>query len=106
MSECVGVVGGGIASGSATFNGRWSEWRLSANLAEDVARDLVEVLDKRRLDAALVTMDGLGETRCDARLGWAEVTALWFLAEARGTSGTRTRVLPQVRTNTASHKVC
>ena len=97
MSECVGVVSGGTASGSASFNGYWSDWRLSANLADDVARDLVEVMDKRRLDTALVTMDGLGETLSDARLGWAEVTPLWFLAEARGTSGTRKRVLPQVK---------
>ena len=97
MSECVGVVSGGTASGSASFNGLWSDWRVSANLADDVARDLVEVMDKRRLDTALVTMDGLGETRSDARLGWGEVTPLWFLAEARGTSGTRNRVLPQVK---------
>ena len=34
---------------------------MSANLADDVARDLVEVLDKRRLDTCLLTMDGLGE---------------------------------------------
>lgn len=98
LSECVGVVSGVTASGSASFNGYWSDWRLSANLADDVARDLVEVMDKRRLDTALVTMDGLGETQSDARLGWAEVTPLWFLAEARGTSGTRKRVLPQVKT--------
>ena len=100
LSECVGVVSGGTASGSASFNGHWTDWRLSANLADDVARDLVEVMDKRRLDTALVTMDGLGETRSDARLGWAEVTSLWFLAEARGTTGTRKRVLPQVQTET------
>ena len=100
LSECVGVVSGGTASGSASFNGHWTDWRLSANLADDVARDLVEVMDKRRLDIALVTMDGLGETRSDARLGWAEVTSLWFLAEARGTSGTRKRVLPQVKRET------
>ena len=46
LSECVGVVSGGTASGSASFNGHWTDWRLSANLADDVARDLVEVMDK------------------------------------------------------------
>ena len=54
LSECVGVVSGGTASGSASFNGHWSDWRVSANLADDVARDLAEVMDKRRLDTALV----------------------------------------------------
>ena len=70
---------------------------MSCNLADDVSRDLVDVLEKRRVDTSLVTMEGLGGDTChDARLGWGEVTPLWFLSEARGTSGTRKRVLPQV----------
>ena len=36
------------------------------------------------------------QTVTEGRLGWGEVTPLWFLAEERGTSGTRRRVLPQV----------
>ena len=36
------------------------------------------------------------QTVTEGRLGWGEVTPLWFLAEDRGTSGTRRRVLPQV----------
>ena len=69
---------------------------MSANLAEDVARDLVEVLEKRRVECCLVSMEGLGGTLTDGLLGWGEVTPLWFLSEERGTSGTRKRVLPQV----------
>ena len=65
-------------------------------MADDVARDLVDVMEKRRIDTCLVDMSGLGETCSDGRLGWGEVTPLWFLAESRGTSGTRKRVLAQV----------
>ena len=68
---------------------------MSANLADDVTRDLVEVLEKRRVECCLVSMEGLGETVSSGRLGWGEVTSLWFLSEERGTSGTRRRVLPQ-----------
>ena len=40
-------------------------------------------------------LEGLGGSLSDGRLGWGEVTPLWFLSEARGTSGTRKRVLAQ-----------
>ena len=96
LSDTVGVVSGQTVSGTATFNNHWSQFQVSANMADDVAKDMVEVMEKRRIDTTLVTMDGLGETSADARLGWGEVTPLWFLSEARGTSGTRRRILPQV----------
>ena len=83
----------GVVSEPVSF---WSQFQVSANMADDVAKDMVEVMEKRRIDTTLVTMDGLGETSADARLGWGEVTPLWFLSEARGTSGTRRRILPQV----------
>ena len=41
----------------------------------------------------------------EGRLGWGEVTPLWFLAEERGTSGTRRRVLPQVTCHVMSSYV-
>ena len=46
------------------------------------------------MDVCLAGLAGLGAGRCEVPLGWAEVTPLWFLAEARGTTGTRRRVLP------------
>ena len=42
------------------------------------------------------------QTVTEGRLGWGEVTPLWFLAEERGTSGTRRRVLPQVTSDVMS----
>ena len=91
------LVTGHTISGTAAFSSQnsWADFAVSANLAEDVARDLVEVLEKRRVECCLVNMEGLGETLSDGRLGWGEVTPLWFLSEARGTSGTRRRVLAQ-----------
>ena len=41
----------------------------------------------------------------EGRLGWGEVTPLWFLAEERGTSGTRRRVLAQVTCHVMSSYV-
>ena len=95
LSETVGILTGQTISGSSKLNDAWSEFSVAANLAEDVAADLADVMEKRRLDTVLVNMEGLGQGEVDGRLGWSEATALWFLSEARGTSGTRRRVLPQ-----------
>ena len=95
LSETVGIVSGQTISGTSKLNGAWSEFSVAANLAEDVAADLADVMEKRRLDTVLVSMEGLGQGEVDGRLGWAEVTPLWFLSEARGTSGTRRRVISQ-----------
>ena len=69
---------------------------MAANIADDISSDLLEVLGKRGVESAEVRSRGLVQDDSDARLGWAEVTSLWFLSEARGTSGTRKRVLPKV----------
>ena len=34
----------------------------------------MQVLEKRCVDVCLVTMDGLGETGAEVRLGWGEVS--------------------------------
>ena len=88
-----------------------------------------KVLDKRRVDHCLISMEGLAEGQAGARLACGEVDSsklferfqfslcfsirdcfacvlcnrlkglqvvpLWFLSEARGTTGSRRRVLPQ-----------
>ena len=97
---------------------------MSATINEEVTSDLaevtststasllspVEVMQKRRLEHCLLTMEGLAGGEAGVRLAWGEVTALslhghssppqvvplWFLSEARGTTGSRKRVLPQV----------
>ena len=50
---------GHTISGTAAFNSQtsWAEFSVSANLAEDVARDLEEVLEKRRVETCLVSME-------------------------------------------------
>ena len=92
----------------------------------------LKVLDKRRVDHCLISMEGLAEGQAGARLACGEVDSsscsnlfesfqfclcfsirdcfacllcnrlngfqvvpLWFLSEARGTTGSRRRVLPQ-----------
>ena len=96
LSDTVGVVSGQTVSGSARLCGQWSEYSVAANIADDISSDLLEVLGKRGVESAGVRSRGLVQDDSDARLGWAEVTSLWFLSEARGTSGTRKRVLPKV----------
>ena len=62
-----------ILTGTAHFNKHWGDFAVSANLADDVARDLADVLEKRRVENCLMSMDGLGETDSDGKLGWGEV---------------------------------
>ena len=88
------MITGGTAKGSAKFHDKWSEFCVTATLAEEVTVELAEVLDKRRVDHCLLSMEGLAEGASGVRLGWGEVVPLWFLSEARGTSGTRKRVVP------------
>ena len=97
LSETVGIVTGETISGSSKTNEAWPEFSVAANLAEDVAADLADVMDKRRLDNVLISMEELGQGEVDGRLGCGDTTPLWFLSEARGTSGTRRRVLPQAK---------
>jgi hypothetical protein len=110
LSDTPALVTGATASGSARLHGRWGDFTVSAGLAEEVTADLAEVLDKRRVEHCLLGMEGLGEGQAPVRLGWGEVSTkhrstapqvvpLWFLSEARGTSGTRKRSVPQVVTH-------
>ena len=94
LSDSPALLTGGTARGSAKFHEKWSEFCVTATLAEEVTVELGEVLDKRRVDHCLLSMEGLAEGASGVRLGWGEVVPLWFLSEARGTSGTRKRVVP------------
>ena len=58
---------------SAEFNKHWADFDVCANLADDVAKDLAEVLEKRRVDNCLMSMEGLGASESDGKLGWGEV---------------------------------
>ena len=94
MSDSPALLTGSEATGTARFHDKWSDFSVTANLAEEVTVELADVLDKRRVDHCLLSMDGLSEGANKVRLGWGEVVPLWFLSETRGTSGTRKRVVP------------
>ena len=94
LSDSPALITGGTAKGSAKLHDKWSEFSVTATLAEEVTVELAEVLDKRRVDHCLLSMEGLAEGASGVRLGWGEVVPLWFLSEVRGTSGTRKRVVP------------
>ena len=73
LSDSLAILTGATVSGTAEFNNNWADFEVSANLADDVAKDLAEVLEKRRVDTCLLSMDGLGGTKSDGKLGWGEV---------------------------------
>ena len=56
---------------------------MAATLAEEVAADLGEVLDKRRVEHCLLSMEGLAEGG-GVLLGWGEVSGLGVPTEAPG----------------------
>ena len=94
LSDSPALLTGSKATGTARFHDNWSDFSVTASLAEEVTVELADVLDKRRVDHCLLSMDGLAEGANKVRLGWGEVVPLWFLSETRGTSGTRKRVVP------------
>lgn len=94
LSDIPALLTGSEATGTARFHDKWSDFSVTANLAEEVTVELADVLDKRRVDHCLLSMDGHAEGANKVRLGWGEVVPLWFLSETRGTSGTRKRVVP------------
>ena len=73
LTDSLAILTGATVSGTAHFNKHWGDFAVSANLADDVARDLADVLEKRRVENCLISMDGLGETNSDGKLGWGEV---------------------------------
>jgi aromatic ring-opening dioxygenase LigB subunit len=77
LTDSLAIVTGATVSGTAEFNKHWGDFEVSANLADDVARDLAEVLEKRRVDNCLMNMEGLGGTESDGKLGWGEVLLLY-----------------------------
>ena len=79
LTDSLAILTGSTINGNAAFNSHWQDFEVSANIADDVAKDLSDVLEKRRVENCLLNMEGLGKTDSDGKLGWGEVQITLFL---------------------------
>ena len=110
LSDSIGIYANHVASGSAEWNGYWSDFKVSINIHDDFAMEMFNHLQVSFRRSAVILLRYNEEfnlqkkhINCNlilafgerpAPLAWSEVVPLFFISEQRGTTGTRKRVCP------------
>ena len=82
LTSSLGIYMNGTASGSAEWNGNWTEFNVDVQLNLEAAKDLYEHLTDS-LQSNELGVEGISFfSGCDAKLRWGEVVPLWFIEQA------------------------